>query len=120
MMEMYSILQIIGMVTLIAGILLIIAGIFEKPEFQEYRVQESELSYAPVYRDAELSSEYPGKRDKSKGEREDRVRTEFGGVVMIGPIPVVFGNNTRAATVAIVLTIVLMLLVFLLFVFPRL
>ncbi len=126
MMEMYGILQImqiIGIVAVIAGILLIIAGIFEKPEFHEYRVQEPD--YAPVYRDFELNPEYPersDKRDRGRGEREDRedrVKTEFGGVVMIGPIPIVFGNNTRAATLAIVLTMVLMLLAFLLFVFPR-
>ena len=119
---MYGILQVIGAVTVIAGILLIIAGIFEKPRFHEYRVQEP--GYAPAYGDFELNPEYPrsDKRDSDRGKREDgedRVKTEFGGVVMIGPIPIVFGNNTRAATLAIVLTMVLMLLAFLLFVFPR-
>jgi uncharacterized protein (TIGR00304 family) len=33
-----------------------------------------------------------------------------GGVVMVGPIPIIFGSDARWATVAIVLAIVLLLL----------
>jgi uncharacterized protein (TIGR00304 family) len=38
---------------------------------------------------------------------------QVGGVVMIGPIPIVFGSNSRMATIAIVLTLLLMILGFL-------
>ena len=37
-----------------------------------------------------------------------------GGVVMVGPIPIIFGSDTKWASVAIVLAIVLILLTFLL------
>ena len=35
---------------------------------------------------------------------------EYGGVIIIGPIPIVFGSNTRAALLAAVLGAVLMVL----------
>jgi uncharacterized protein (TIGR00304 family) len=38
-----------------------------------------------------------------------------GGVVMIGPIPIIFGSNAKWASVAIVLAIVLVLLSILLY-----
>ncbi|MDG6985607.1 MAG: DUF131 domain-containing protein [Nitrososphaerota archaeon] len=47
-----------------------------------------------------------------RGPRDDGVKVRGGGVVMIGPIPIIFGSDTRWASVAIVLAIVLMLLVF--------
>jgi uncharacterized protein (TIGR00304 family) len=47
---------------------------------------------------------------ESRGdERESRVRG--GGVVLIGPIPIVFGSDAKWASAAIVLAILLMLIV---------
>ncbi len=43
-----------------------------------------------------------------EGEKGGRVRG--GGVVMIGPIPIIFGSDARWASVAIVLAIVLLAL----------
>jgi len=40
--------------------------------------------------------------------REEGVRGEAGGVIMIGPIPIVFGSSARAATMAMMLALVLM------------
>jgi len=121
----YGVLQIVGIVVVVLGLLLIFTGIFEKPELRERRYEpwEPELADYSAYKDeleppAKFRPEYVS--DRSKSEEDKRVKTEFGGVVMIGPIPLVFGNNTRAATVAIVLTMLLMLLTFLLFFSPRL
>ncbi len=47
-------------------------------------------------------------RESANGEENVKIRT--GGVIMIGPIPVVFGSDKRSAMIAIVLIIVLMLL----------
>jgi len=41
-------------------------------------------------------------------DEEDKVKG--GGVILIGPIPIVFGTDRRYAIIAIILTIVLMLL----------
>ncbi len=48
---------------------------------------------------------------KTDGER----RVRGGGVVMIGPIPLVFGSDMKWASVTIVLAIVLIIVTFVLF-----
>ena len=47
-----------------------------------------------------------------EGSHGDGVKVKGGGVVMIGPIPIIFGSDARWASIAIVLAIVLALLVF--------
>ena len=50
--------------------------------------------------------------------RESGTKTQArgGGVIMIGPIPIIFGTDAKWASVAIVLAIVLILVYFLLWV----
>ncbi len=43
-----------------------------------------------------------------KSEKDENLKT--GGVIMIGPVPVVFGSDKRYALIAMILAIVLMLL----------
>ncbi len=108
-------LQVAGWVALAAGIVLIFMGLLEHPRAEPFEPFEP-------YKQYEVNSFAERKRwdyeDEELEELERKPRTEFGGVVMIGPIPIVFGNNSRAATLAIVLTIFLMLMTFLLFFFP--
>ncbi len=52
--------------------------------------------------------EYEKRREE---EREVKKEVKAGGVILIGPIPIVFGDS-KYATLALVLTIILMLLVF--------
>ena len=47
------------------------------------------------------------------GARETGASAKGGGVVMIGPIPIIFGSDARWASVAIVLAIILILVYFL-------
>ncbi len=47
-------------------------------------------------------------QESADGEKNAKIKT--GGVIMIGPIPVVFGSDKRSAMIAIVLVIVLMLI----------
>ena len=51
-----------------------------------------------------------GARSKETGEREARTDVKGGGVVLIGPIPVIFGSDARWASIAILLAIILVLL----------
>jgi uncharacterized protein (TIGR00304 family) len=46
---------------------------------------------------------------RSKGD-EKEVEVKGGGVIMIGPIPIIFGNDPRWTALAIVLAIVLIVL----------
>ena len=48
---------------------------------------------------------------KSEGTGE----VQAGGVIMIGPIPIIFGTNKNIATISIVLAIILMIVAYLLF-----
>jgi len=50
-------------------------------------------------------------RPSEEGERRTEVRG--GGVIMIGPIPIIFGSDARWASIAVVLAIVLIVLVIL-------
>jgi uncharacterized protein (TIGR00304 family) len=47
--------------------------------------------------------------------RDGEGRAEAGGVVIVGPVPIVFGTSQRAAVAVMVLAIVLTALVLLLF-----
>jgi uncharacterized protein (TIGR00304 family) len=51
----------------------------------------------------------------SKGNEEGGRKTEVkgGGVILIGPIPIIFGSDARWASVAVVLAIVLIVVVLL-------
>lgn len=53
-------------------------------------------------------NEIPGKKSISDTEPETEVKG--GGVILIGPIPIVFGSDKRYAIISILLTIALMIL----------
>jgi len=57
-----------------------------------------------------LATASPGKPSE-EGERRTEVRG--GGVIMIGPIPIIFGSDAKWASIATVLAIVLILVVLL-------
>jgi len=123
---MDGILQLLGSAVVVAGIILILFGIFEKPNL-EYN-PEYERNYSGYYSGSDYSKSDESELDEldksefgnigqeylyESNSSNKKTRTEFGGVVMIGPIPIVFGNNSRMATIAIVLTLLLMILGFL-------
>ena len=48
---------------------------------------------------------------RSSGGGEGRTQVKGGGVILIGPIPIIFGSDAKWTSIAIVLTIVLIILV---------
>ena len=56
----------------------------------------------------------------SKEEGEERGRAEAGGVVIIGPVPIVFGTSQRIAKVILILALALTIFAILLFLMPLL
>ena len=53
---------------------------------------------------------------KELGERGGRsAETRGGGIIMVGPIPIIFGSDKTSLQTVIILTIVLMVIAFLLF-----
>lgn len=55
-----------------------------------------------------LATVVPGKSSE-KGEKRSEVKG--GGVILIGPIPIIFGSDAKWASIAIVLAIVLIVIV---------
>ena len=55
---------------------------------------------------------------KTGGMEKPETSVRGGGVIMIGPIPIIFGSDVGAAKVVILLAIALMILAFLLFYLP--
>ena len=87
-------LEYLAVALIALGVLLLLKGLREEVDTKELFIYEEE------------------KREIEEVKPERKV--EAGGVVLIGPIPIVFGSS-RMAVLALVLTIILMLLVFLLF-----
>ncbi|HEY9245363.1 MAG TPA: TIGR00304 family protein [Candidatus Methanoperedens sp.] len=73
-----------------AGIALIIAGFF--------------LSAAGIFQGEGQADGNTSYRER----KEDKVKTS--GVILIGPVPIVFGSDKRSAIIAMILAIVIMLL----------
>ncbi len=100
-------LEIVAVIFIAAGVFLILRGLTEeypaeRPEwYEEYR-QRYRGDYGG-YRDYE---EY--KHEFEDGDKE-RAKVRGGGVILIGPIPIVFGES-RFAVYALILAIILMIL----------
>jgi uncharacterized protein (TIGR00304 family) len=95
----------LGFIIVFIGFLIIISGIVlgtrEAPQ------TSGNTSY---FRDA-THERSPGRKD----EPETKSEVKAGGVIMIGPIPIIFGSDKESAKTAIILAIILMLLSLLLF-----
>jgi uncharacterized protein (TIGR00304 family) len=82
----------LGFLVVLLGMLLILLGVFSQA-YQSWKTGSTE-------------------------QQENGIRA--GGVIMIGPIPLIFGSDPGAVKLAIILAIVLMALAFLLMYLPRL
>jgi len=51
----------------------------------------------------------------SKAEGDGNTKVSTGGVVLIGPIPIIFGNDKGMVTIAIVAAIIIMVISYILF-----
>lgn len=102
----------IGILTIFIGFLLIMIGV-TLSLFQESRSKQSysDRKYAPGV-DSRLenasTSESPLYENPSERKVESEIKT--GGVIMLGPIPIIFGNDKESAKTAALLAIILMLL----------
>ncbi len=96
-------LEVVGVVLVLLGFAIIVYGFLSGVEGDGWRSEEER----ELLRDG-LRSE----RTENIEEEEKERRTEItgGGVVLIGPIPIVFGNS-RYAVLALVLSILLMVVV---------
>ncbi len=52
-----------------------------------------------------------------KAAKEKRVETKGGGVILIGPIPIIFGTDVESLKIVIILAIVLMIIAIIIFLY---
>jgi uncharacterized protein (TIGR00304 family) len=107
-----SMLFSIGILTILIGFLLIIIGI-ALSMYQESRSTQSYSNRTDTYgRDSRFEGtpnfESPLYENPSERKVESEIKT--GGVIMLGPIPIIFGSDKESAKTATILAIILMLL----------
>lgn len=89
-------LEIIALMMIVLGVFLIFRGLTESP----YELELPEPEIEPEFEEEDLE----------RRKRRKKTEVKAGGVVLIGPIPIVFGES-RFAVYALILTIILMLMV---------
>ncbi len=52
-----------------------------------------------------------------KAAKEKRVETKGGGVILIGPVPIIFGTDIESLKLVIILAIVLMIIAIIIFIY---
>lgn len=107
-------LEIIAITMIAVGVFLIIRGLTEKVEFGyrdlEFReLREGEEEYWEEWRKRGEELEEIEEMERMERLKKPRREVKAGGVVLIGPIPIVFGDS-KYASLALILAIILMVL----------
>lgn len=68
------------------------------------------LMFAVGMMGSAMRNETPERKSSQVSDTEPETKVKGGGVILIGPIPIVFGSDKRYAIIAILLTIALMIL----------
>ncbi|MCC4768285.1 TIGR00304 family protein [Methanosarcina sp. DH1] len=102
----------IGITTILIGFLLIMIGV-ALSMYQESRSTQSysnrtDTSGIDSRFESTSNSESPLHENSSERKVESEIKT--GGVIMIGPIPIIFGSDKESAKTTAILAIILMLL----------
>ena len=107
-----SMLFSIGILTILIGFLLIIIGI----ALSMYQESRSTQSYSNRTDTSGRDSRFEGTSNfesplyENPSERKVESEIKTGGVIMLGPIPIIFGSDKESAKTAAILAIILMLL----------
>ncbi len=88
-------IEVLALILILIGVIIVIKGLKEPEYFGE--------EYEIYYPEREI-------REEGKERIKEKREVRGGGVILIGPIPIVFGDS-KYATIALILTIILMLLV---------
>jgi uncharacterized protein (TIGR00304 family) len=112
-----SMLFSIGFFTILIGFLLIMIGIAlslyqESRSMQAYSNRKDAFGRENQF-ESTSGSETPLYKKPPSREAKSEIKT--GGVIMLGPIPIIFGSDKESAKTAAILAIILMLLSLLIF-----
>jgi uncharacterized protein (TIGR00304 family) len=110
-------LVLTGFFVIFFGILMLVIGTaIGLRENSENETEDSKRrGFFEKETDSENSFKYggPEKKEPYPGKAESKIRG--GGVIMLGPIPIIFGSDKESAKTAIILAIILMVLSILMF-----
>ena len=102
-----SYLVIIGILMLISGFFLVLVASFYGGENSK---RSDEHSSIPGDYNSWTSSPNTGQESIP-----DKTEVRGGGIIMLGPIPIIFGSDNKSTQTLVLLTIILMMLYFLIF-----
>lgn len=102
-----SYLVIIGMLMFISGFFLIFVASF-------YRVGNSKKGDEHTSFEGGHNS-WTSSPNTGQESIPDKTEVRGGGIIMLGPIPIIFGSDNKSTSTMVVLAIVLMVLYFLIF-----
>jgi uncharacterized protein (TIGR00304 family) len=95
-----SMLLSFGMLMLILGFAIVALGMLAAASRQQ----------RPEYEQGGAQTESGAEGNEKAGSK-----VKGGGVIMVGPIPIIFGTDQRSSKIVIILAIILMILTYLLF-----
>ncbi len=98
-----GVLGLAAIVVIFIGFFLIFISPFHEISRTEYR----------TYPKSEEYKTYPVER---KTEKEVRMEKHYGGVILVGPIPVIFGSNKNMAIISILAAILILVAVAVIFI----
>ncbi|AKJ39071.1 TIGR00304 family protein [Methanosarcina sp. A14] len=102
----------IGILTILIGFLLIMIGV-ALSMYQESRSTQSYSSRTDTSGKGsrfESTSNFESSLHEKPSERKVESEIKTGGVIMLGPIPIIFGSDKESAKTVAILSIILMLL----------
>lgn len=104
----------ISQLLIFAGILCIFTGLilFLIGSFMSFGEGSSETKYEQVKHQVSSNSDQVHKNSEDVFTRSE---IHGGGIIMIGPIPIILGTDSKSAQIVLLLVIVLMLMAFFLF-----
>ncbi len=107
----------IGLFTILIGFLLIMIGIAINL-YQEPRSAQSYSSKTDTFGRGSRFESTPGSESslhEKPPARKIKPEIKAGGVIMLGPIPIIFGSDKESASTVAILAIILMILSLLIF-----
>jgi uncharacterized protein (TIGR00304 family) len=97
----------IGGLFLCLAFIFVFMGFFSGYELLGWREMEEEF-----FGDERSSKDQSG---QPQVQRKRRTRVQGGGVILIGPIPIIFGSNTKLTVIIVALTLAIMVVAFMFF-----
>ena len=108
-----------GMGLIIIGFLLVTMGSNNDTGFREFVHADRDGTYTPYHEENYVKNTTDHQKYDSRGDgRDDGVkggRVRGGGVIMLGPIPILIGTDAKSLKTVMILAIVLMILSLLFF-----